>query len=194
MPIRHLDRRASAEAPGQHAVWRAHGAPRMAGGGRCGQHALRRRIQQAPQTHMKLISSKEITSNRIFTVTQDHALDPSGFEIKRAIVQHRGSAVIMPVDEKKRILLVRQYRLPARQYLWALPAGTVDPGEKPLHTARRELVEETGYRAKKWTKLAEFYPSPGFLTEKMTIYLATGLTAGESKPMEDERIATRWFS
>ena len=72
--------------------------------------------------------------------------------------------------------------------------GTVDPGEKPLQTAKRELVEETGYRAKKWTKLAEFYPSPGFLTEKMTIYLATGLTAGEAKPMEDERIETRWFT
>lgn len=143
---------------------------------------------------MKIISSKEITTNRIFTVTWDHAVDPDGFEIERAIVQHRGSAVMMPVDEKKRILLVRQYRLAARKFLWELPAGTVDPGEKPLQTAKRELVEETGYRAKKWTKLAEFYPSPGFLTEKMTIYLATGLTAGEARPMDDERIATRWFS
>ena len=142
---------------------------------------------------MKLISSKEITKNRIFSVTLDHAVDPDGFEIERAIVQHRGSAVMMPVDEKNRILLVRQYRLPARQFLWELPAGTVDPGEKPLQTARRELVEETGYRAKKWTKIAEFYPSPGFLSEKMTIYLATGLTAGEPSPMDDERIATRWF-
>src|SRR5580692_3829277 len=105
---------------------------------------------------MKLISSKEITKNRIFTVTQDHAVDPDGFEIERAIVQHRGSAVMMPVDEKNRILLVRQYRLAARKFLWELPAGTVDPGEKPLQTGRRELVEETGYRAKKWTKLAEF--------------------------------------
>jgi len=143
---------------------------------------------------MKLISSKEITRNKIFTVTQDHAVDPSGFEIERAIVQHRGSAVMMAIDEKKRILLVRQYRLPARQYLWELPAGSLDPGEKPLQTARRELAEETGYRAKKWTKLAEFYPSPGFLSEKMTIYVATGLTAGEAKPMEDERIETRWFT
>lgn len=143
---------------------------------------------------MKLISSKEITKNRLFTVTQDRAKDPDGFEIDRAIVNHRGSAVMMPVDEKKRILLVRQYRLPARQFLWELPAGSIDEGEKPLQTAKRELVEETGYRAKKWTKLAEFYPSPGFLSEKMTIYLATGLTAGEAKPMEDERIVTQWFS
>src|SRR5882672_1496260 len=142
---------------------------------------------------MKLISSKEITTNRIFTVTWDHAVDPDGFEIERAIVRHRGSAVMMAVDERKRILLVRQYRLPARSFLWELPAGTLDPGEKPLQTARRELVEETGYRAKKWSKLAEFYPSPGFLSEKMSIYLATGLIAGEAKPMDDERIETRWF-
>jgi ADP-ribose pyrophosphatase len=143
---------------------------------------------------MKLISSREITTNRIFTVTWDHAVDPGGFEIERAIVQHRGSAVMMAVDDKKRILLVRQYRLPVRKFLWELPAGTIDLGEKPLQTARRELVEETGYRAKKWTKLAEFYPSPGFLSEKMTIYLATGLTAGKARPMDDERIATRWFT
>ncbi len=143
---------------------------------------------------MKLLSSKEITRNRIFTVTEDHATDPGGFEIKRAIVHHGGSAVMMPVDEKGRILLVRQYRLSARQYLWELPAGTVDPGEKPLQTAKRELVEETGYRAKKWAKLAEFYPSPGFLNEKMTIYLATELAAGVATPMEDERIETRWFT
>jgi len=101
---------------------------------------------------------------------------------------------MMPVDGKKRILLVRQYRLPARSYLWELPAGTIDPGEKPLQTAKRELVEETGYRAKKWQKIAEFYPSVGFLDEKMTIYLATELTAGEAKPMDDERIQTKWFT
>jgi ADP-ribose diphosphatase len=143
---------------------------------------------------MKLISSKEITKNKIFRVTLDHAVDPGGFEINRFIVQHRGSAVMMPVDENNRILLVRQYRLPARRYLWELPAGSIDEGETALQTARRELVEETGYRAKKWQKLAEFYPSPGFLSEKMTIYLATGLTAGEATPMEDERIEARWFT
>ncbi|HTS78829.1 MAG TPA: NUDIX hydrolase [Bryobacteraceae bacterium] len=143
---------------------------------------------------MKLISSTEVSKTPIFTVTFDHAVDPSGFEIKRAIVQHGGSAVMLPVDTRGRILLVRQYRLPARQYLWELPAGRVDPGETLLKAAKRELVEETGYRAKRWRKIAEFFPSPGFLAEKMTIFVATGLTAGESTPMEDERIETRWFS
>jgi ADP-ribose pyrophosphatase len=143
---------------------------------------------------MKTISSKELIRTPIFYVTQDVALDPDGFEIKRAIVQHPGSAVVMPVDDKKRVLLVRQYRLPALKYLWELPAGRVDAGETPLQAARRELAEETGYRARKFQKLAVFYPSPGFLAEKMTIYLATGLTEGKKTPMEDERIQTRWFT
>jgi ADP-ribose pyrophosphatase len=143
---------------------------------------------------MKLISSKEVATTPIFRVTFDHALDPDGFEIKRAIVTHAGSAVMMPVDERGRILLVRQYRLPARRYLWELPAGRIDAGETALGAARRELVEETGYRARHWKKIAVFYPSPGFLAEKMTIFLATGLTPGKSQPMEDERIETRWFA
>lgn len=143
---------------------------------------------------MKTISSKELIRTPIFHVTMDHALDPDGFEIKRAIVQHGGSAVMMPVDAKKRVLLVRQYRLPAQKYLWELPAGRLDEGETPLQAAKRELIEETGYRAKKWEKLAIFYPSPGFLAEKMTIFLARDLTEGEKKPMEDERIETRWFT
>jgi ADP-ribose pyrophosphatase len=143
---------------------------------------------------MKLISSTELNKTPIFRVTVDRAIDPDGFEIKRAIVQHGGSAVMMPVDHRGRILLVRQYRLPARQYLWELPAGRVDEGETVLQAARRELTEETGLRAKKWKKIATFFPSPGFLAEKMTIFLATDLIAGEAKPMEDERIEARWFS
>lgn len=143
---------------------------------------------------MKLVSSEEKYKSSIFTVTEDCAEEPGGFEIKRAIVQHKGSAVMMAVDERHRILLVRQYRLPARQFLWELPAGRLDEGETPLQAAKRELIEETGCRAHNWEELAVFYPSPGFLAEKMTIYLATDLTAGESTPMEDERIEIRWFS
>jgi ADP-ribose pyrophosphatase len=142
---------------------------------------------------MRLISSKRLLKTSIFKVTMDQAVDPEGFEIKRAIIQHRGSAVMMAVDEERRMLLVKQYRLPARSYMWELPAGRMDAGETALQAARRELREETGYRATSWRKLAHFYVSPGFLAETMTIYLATGLHAGEVEFMEDERIDMRWF-
>lgn len=142
---------------------------------------------------MKVISSRRRYHSSLFTVTEDHAKDPSGFEIRRSIVHHAGSAVMMAVDKRRRILLVRQYRLPAQKYLWELPAGKVDPGEKPLQAAKRELVEETGYRAQRWKKLISFYPSPGYVSEKMTIFLATGLTPGPPQPMHDERIETRWY-
>jgi ADP-ribose pyrophosphatase len=127
-------------------------------------------------------------------VTEDRAVESkSGFEIKRSIVRHIGSAVVMTVDERKRVMLVRQYRLPAERYLWELPAGRLDEGETPLQAAKRELVEETGYRARTWKKLATFWPSPGFVAERMTIFLATDLTSGDATPMDDERIQTRWF-
>jgi ADP-ribose pyrophosphatase len=143
---------------------------------------------------MRLVSSRERYKCSIFTVTEDHAVDPGGFEIRRAIVKHGGSAVMMPIDEKKRILLVRQYRLPARASLWELPAGRVDPGESLLAAAKRELREETGYRARRWKKLVSFYASPGYVSEKMTVFLATGLAEGSAQPMEDEQIRCRWFT
>lgn len=142
---------------------------------------------------MKLISSEEKFRTPIFWITQDRAVDPDGFQIDRAIVRHMGSAVMLAADEKQRVLLVRQYRLPARASLWELPAGRLDEGESPLKAAKRELSEETGYRARNWKKLISFFPSPGFLSERMTIFVATDLTAGEPKNMEDERIEMRWF-
>ena len=143
---------------------------------------------------MKIVSSHEVYKCNLFRVTEEQATDPDGFEIKRSIVRHLGSAVMMAVDAKNRILLVRQFRLPAAKSLWELPAGRLDEGEKPLVAARRELKEETGYTARNWKKLATFWPSPGYVAEKMTIFLATGLTAGEAQPMEDERIECRWFA
>src|SRR5262252_1754653 len=116
---------------------------------------------------MKITSSKQVYDCGLFRVTEDTARDPkTGFEIKRSVVRHIGSAVVMAVDEKKRVLLVRQYRRPAERYLWELPAGRLDPGETPLKAAKRELIEETGMRAKKWSKLVSYYPSPGFLAER----------------------------
>lgn len=143
---------------------------------------------------MKIISSKELLRNKLFTVVDEVATDPSGFQIHRSIVRHPGSAVMMAVDERERILLVKQFRLPAERDMWELPAGRIDPGETPLQAAKRELREETGYSAKKWTKLALFWASPGYVDEKMNLFLATDLTEGTPENMDDERIEIRWFT
>jgi ADP-ribose pyrophosphatase len=142
---------------------------------------------------MKIISSNEVFKNKLFTVTDEIAREPDGFEIHRFIVRHPGSAVMMAVDENQRILLIRQFRLPAGGELWELPAGRLDPGEEPLAAAQRELREETGYEAKTWTRLAAFWPSPGYVGEKMDIFLARDLTAGKQQLMDDERIHFAWF-
>ena len=143
---------------------------------------------------MKITESKEVYSCKLFKVTEDKAVDPkTGFEIARSVVRHAGSAVMMAMDDKNRILLVRQYRLPAEEDMWELPAGKIDEGEKALQAAKRELAEETGYKAKTWTKLATFFVSPGYVQERMTIFLATDLKSGNATPMDDERIEVRWF-
>jgi ADP-ribose pyrophosphatase len=143
---------------------------------------------------MKIISSRELLRNKLFAVVDEVATDPSGFEIHRSIVRHPGSAVMMAVDENDRILLVRQFRLPAETELWELPAGRIDPGESALEAAKRELREETGYEAKDWTELTSYWASPGYVDEKMTVFLATGLTEGKQETMEDERIELAWYA
>ena len=143
---------------------------------------------------MKIVSSKEILKNKLFTVVDEIARDPGGFEIHRHIIRHPGSAVMLADDGRERMLLVKQFRLPAEQELWELPAGRIDAGESSLDAAKRELREETGYTAANWTKLASFWPSPGYVAEHMDIYRASDLTEGAQEPMEDERIEIRWFS
>lgn len=143
---------------------------------------------------MKITSSKQVYQCKLFRVTEDEARDETGFTISRCIVRHAGSAVMMAVDARRRILLVRQYRLPADDYLWELPAGRLDPGEQPLEAAQRELMEETGCTARTWKELVSFWASPGYVSEKMTIFLAEGITEGQATPMDDERIETRWFA
>ncbi|HZT32944.1 MAG TPA: NUDIX hydrolase [Bryobacteraceae bacterium] len=143
---------------------------------------------------MKILSSREVYQCGVFRVTEDEAEEPGGFRIRRSVVRHRGSAVMLAVDAKGRALLVRQYRLPAEKSLWELPAGSLDPGEKPLAGAKRELREETGYHARQWKKLVSYWPSPGFVSEKMHVFLARDLVAGDAQPMEDERIECRWFA
>jgi ADP-ribose pyrophosphatase len=128
-----------------------------------------------------------------FYVTTERVREPNGVTARRDIVRHPGSVAVLAVDSRSRVVLERQYRYAANAYLWELPAGHIDPGEQPLAAAKRELLEETGYTARRWRRLLFFYPSPGFLQETMTVYLAEGLRAGVARQESDERIQARLF-
>lgn len=137
--------------------------------------------------HIELISSKHIFTGPAFAVYSDIVREGE-YTGRRDVVRHTGSVVIMAIKKDKSVLLVRQYRHAAGQYLWELPAGRIDRGESALKGAKRELLEETGVGAKKWTRILSFYVSPGFLDETMDVYLAERLTLGAAQPEEDEQI------
>ena len=131
------------------------------------------------------LSSRTIHRGRIFDIRVDDIRE-GDIEYSREIVVHKGSAVIIPVFEDGTAALVRQYRHAAGEYLLEIPAGTLNEGEDPMVGAVRELEEEIGVRAAHVRKLCEFYVSPGFLTEKMHLYIATGLTHVGQKLEQDE--------
>jgi ADP-ribose pyrophosphatase len=144
----------------------------------------------------QILSSEVVFEGPLFRVVRDRLIEPGGKEGVRDVVRHNGSAVILAVDNSKSkkdpwIVMERQYRHAANRFLWEVPAGKLEPGEDPLAGAKRELEEETGYRAKKWTELLEYYASPGFLGESMKVFLAEGLMPGDARPEDDELIELR---
>lgn len=137
------------------------------------------------QEKPEVISTAEIYKGKIFDVFIAE-IRHGDAEYKREIVRHRGSTVIVPVFADKKIAMVRQYRYAAEKFLLEIPAGTLDEGEPPEIAAARELEEEIGVKAGKIEKITEFYVSPGFLTEKMFVFLATELQETEQNLEEDE--------
>ncbi len=143
-----------------------------------------------------LISSEVVFECPLFRVRHDKIIEPGGRKAERDVIRHNGSVVILALDNSRSkkdpwVVIERQYRHAANQYLWELPAGKLDGGEEPLAGAQRELEEETGYRAKKWRPLVEYYASPGFLGESMKVFVAEGLIPGDAHPEEDEQIEMR---
>jgi len=146
-----------------------------------------------PGKPAEVVSSELAYEVPLFKVFTEQVLEKGADKpVRREIIRHNGSVVILAVDDSKKkdplIVIERQYRHAAGQFLYEVPAGKVDAGEDRLAAAKRELIEETGLRAKKWKELARYFASPGFLGEWMQVYLAEGLTAGEAKPEPDERI------
>jgi ADP-ribose pyrophosphatase len=144
----------------------------------------------------EVLSSVVVYKGPLFRILHDKIIEPGGHANERDVIRHNGSVVIMALDNSKSkknpwIVIERQYRHAANQFLWELPAGKLEPGEDALEGAKRELAEETGYSAKKWKPLVEYYASPGFLGESMKVYLAEGLVAGDARPEEDEKIEFR---
>jgi ADP-ribose diphosphatase len=142
----------------------------------------------------KIISSEELFHGSVFDVRRDRVREPGGIETTREFVVHSGSVVILPVLNDGRVLLVCQYRHSISGYLWELVAGRMEPDENPLVGAKRELLEETGYTARSWQKILDVFPTPGFVSEKMLVYVARNLRPGIAQPEEDERITARAFS
>ena len=155
--------------------------------------ATRKTTLKPSATKATVLSSKVSFQGKVFSVTTDKVMEPGGVTSTRDVIRHNGSVVVLAVDSSVNpndptILIERQYRHAAGQFLLELPAGRIEPGETPLAAAKRELIEETGFRAKRWSRLVRYYASPGFLAETMQIFLAEDIRAGVAEPEVDEKI------
>jgi ADP-ribose diphosphatase len=149
-----------------------------------------KRVRSKPKA-ARVLASKLVYRGPAFWVTSEQVLEPTGVRTLREVVRHTGSVVVLATDGHRGeplVLLERQYRHAASSFLWELPAGRIDKGEKALPAAKRELLEETGYTARSWKKILHFFASPGFVAEPMTLYWARGLRSGVAQPEDDEII------
>jgi ADP-ribose pyrophosphatase len=132
-------------------------------------------------------AEREIFKGRIIRLVNKDFVLPNGRQTTFSVVEHPGAVAIVPVHENGDVVLLKQFRPTIGEEIYEIPAGTLEPGEKPLATAKREIIEETGLKASKWKKIAEFYTAPGFCTEYMHVYEARGLSPA-SAPGDDDEI------
>ncbi len=129
-----------------------------------------------------------------FQAVIDDVLWPNGRRLKRDLILHRGISVMIPLLDPKHMILIRQYRYGAGRTLWEIPAGTIDGRESPLACAQREIEEEIGYKARNWKKIISFYPCPGFSTEIIHTFLASGLVKTKTQLESDEILEPHIFN
>jgi 8-oxo-dGDP phosphatase len=157
-------------------------------------------VKDTPE-HWPVASSTVLTRSRLITVRSDKVRMPGNHLAERDVVEHPGAVAVLALDDAERVLMIRQYRHPVGRLLWEIPAGLRDvTGEDPWLTAQRELLEETGYRARDWRVLVDYFTSPGFSTERLRVFLARGL---EEVPEvertyvrhdEEAQLVTAWLS
>ena len=148
--------------------------------------------------HWPVESSRELLRNWLISVRSDQVRMPDNHSAERSIVTHPGAVAVVALDDADRVLMIRQYRHPVSRLLWEIPAGLRDvAGEPLLETARRELLEETGYQARDWHTLVDYFTSPGFTTERLRIFLARGLKLaddnGYERENEEKFLVTDWL-
>lgn len=136
------------------------------------------------------VASQQVYEGRLVNLRVDTVRLENGRLTRREIVEHPGAVAVVALDEDDNVILVRQFRKGAERRLLEIPAGTLEAGEEPITCARRELIEETGYRAECLEQIGGLYTSPGFCTEYIHLYLATGLQKGHPAPEDDETIET----
>jgi len=143
-------------------------------------------------------SSEPQLKHWLITMRVDKVQMPDSQYVERTVVSHPGAVAVLALDDANRVLMIRQYRHPAGYQLWEIPAGLRDAdGEPPLETARRELLEETGYRARQWHTLVDYFTSPGFSTERIRVYLARGIEeagdTGYEREHEEKFLVPEWI-
>src|SRR5580658_4368724 len=153
-------------------------------------------VEDLPRESWPVASSQEEYRNWLITVRTDKVRMPDDHLAERTVVAHLGAVAVLALDDENRVLMIRQYRHPVARQLWEIPAGLRDAqGEALVDTARRELLEETGYSARDWHSLVDSYASPGITTERIRIFLARGLAATESdyqREGEEKFLRTAW--
>ncbi len=142
----------------------------------------------------KFIKTKKSIDTSVFKLQLDEVIWVNGRRVTRDVIRHNGITAIVPIVEKKYIVLIKQYRYGADKIMLEVPAGTIDPGEKPLQCAKRELIEETGYHGKEWSLIGQYYPTPAYNTCVIHSYLAHCYKQLETNFDEDEVLETKIFS
>jgi ADP-ribose pyrophosphatase len=139
----------------------------------------------------KILKQTQLHQGRVFTLIREKITLPNGTTVDLDIIRHPGAAAMVPLNEDGSLVMVRQYRHAIGEYIWEIPAGTLNPDESPLECAKRELIEETGYSATEWEELGAIVPVPGYSDEKIHIFLAQGLRPARQDLDPDEILRVR---